>query len=250
MLLSPDGNSAVLTFALISDLRPFTGDALTDAPMIESYISSYGGKNLSLSGEYTLTQSGDLRGFRALGTWKATGHKAVMLVLSDDRHMVGFVLVGDGAIALEQDFLDSVKLTEGMPAAGDDGFLRWEGAKFSLDYPAHFGMMEQATGVAFINQSNPNTMILARLYTLDVQFTDELAPKIAATALPKSANVEPNAEMVQIGGRSAAVITGTVSGGPMAFYVIGSGRTVVALMFAGEEACGTAEHVIHSVEFK
>ena len=55
-------------------------------------------------------------------------------------------------------------------------------------------------------------------------------------------------EMTEIGGRSAAVITGTVSNGPMHFYAFGSGRKAMILMLTGEEAVGYAETVIRSVE--
>ena len=250
VLLSPDGGSAVLTFAVVNDLIQFIGDEKADAPAINTYISQYGGKNLALTGEYTLIQSGALKGFRAPGSWRATGQDAVMLVLTGERHMVGFVLVGKDALALEQAFLDSVRLLGDEPEESEGGFLRWDSAKIALDYPKHFGALEQATGVAFINPDDPNCIIMARLYTLDVAFSDAIATQVAVTALPKSTKVEPNAELVQIGGRSAAVIKGAVSGGPMEFYVIGSGRSVVALMFTGEEACGIAEHVIQSVEIK
>ena len=250
VLLSPDQTNAVLTFAIVSDLWPFSGDTLTDAPMIEQYIASYGGKNLALTGEYELTQTNGLRGFRAFGSWRATGQEAIMLVLSDDTHLVGFVLVGDEAIALEQDFLDSVELVEDAPVKSDEGFLHWESMNISLDYPESYGKMEQSTGVAFINESDPNSFILVRIYNIDFDYTDELAPAIAASALPKSANVDADAEMVQIGGRNVAVIEGTVSGVPMAFYVIGSGRTVLGLMFKGEEAATFAEDVIQSAEIQ
>lgn len=260
ILGSPDGKSAVLTFAGINELLSFTGDARTDAPAIESYISTYGGKNLALTGEYTLTQSGGLRGFRAPGSWRATGQEAVMLLLTGDGLLVGFVLVGDGAIALEADFLASVELLGGTSAESAEGFLHWEGAAFSenhpegalfaLDYPAHYGALEQTTGVVFINPGDPNCIIMARGYTLDFDYSDAVAPGIAASALPKSTGVEPNAEMVKIGGKNAAVIRGAVSTGPMAFYVIGGGRTALALLFTGEEACDMAERVIASAVIK
>ena len=250
VLGSPGRDSAVLTFALISDLYAFTGDAEHDAPLAEDWIASYGGKNLALTGKYTLMQSGELHGIRALGSWRATGQEAVMLILSGNRHLIGFVLVGDAAIALEGDFLDSVELLGDVPAESAEGYMRWENAVFALDYPAHYSMLDQGTAVAFINPDDPNCIIMAKSYALDVEYSDKMAPVIAANALPKSTKVEPNAEMTEIGGRNAAVIRGTVSGGPMAFYAIGSGRTALALMFMGEEACGMPEHVIQSVEIK
>ena len=250
VLGSPDGQSAVLTFSIITDLVSFAGDAETDAPAIESMIAGYSGKNLALSGAYDLIQSGALYGFRAYGAWRTGNLDAVMVVLTGDRHMVSFVLVGAQAIALEQDFLASLELLGDAPTEGEEGFLRWEGTQFSLDYPDHYGVMEQSTGVVFLNPADANSIIMARAYALDFEYSDGAAQSIAATALPKSTKVEPNPEMVTIGGKNAAVIKGAVSGGPMAFYVIGGGRTAIALMFTGEEACGMAEHVIQSVEIK
>ena len=250
VLGSPDKNSGVLTFAIISDLYIFTGNAQTDAPAIEGYISSYGGKNLALTGKYTLIQVGGLHGFRAPGSWRASGQDAVMLVLSGDRHLIGFVLIGDEAIALEQDFLDSLELVGDAPTESAEGFMRWENAVFALDYPAHYKTVNQGSAAAFINADDPNCIIMAKTYSLDIEYSDDLAPIIAANALPKSTKAEPNAEMVEIGGRSAALIQGTVSDGPMSFYAIGGGRTALVLMFTGEEACGYAEHIIQSVEIK
>ena len=250
VLGSPERDSAVLTFAIISDLYAFTGDAEHDAPLAEDWIASYGGKNLALTGEYTLMRSGELHGIRALGSWRATGQEAVMLVLTGNRHLVGFVLVGNAAIALEGDFLNSVELLGDAPTESAEGFLRWENAVFALDYPSHYSMLDQGTAVAFINPDDPNCIIMAKTYSLDVEYADAMAPVIAANALPKSTRVEPNANMVEIGGQKAALIQGTVSDSPLAFYAFGRGRTAVVLMFTGEEACNMAEHVIQSVEIK
>lgn len=250
VLGSPERDSAVLTFAIISDLYAFTGDAEHDAPLAEDWIASYGGKNLALTGEYTLMRSGELHGIRALGSWRATGQEAVMLVLTGNRHLVGFVLVGNAAIALEGDFLNSVELLGDAPTESAEGFLRWENAVFALDYPAHYSMLDQGSAVAFINPDDPNCIIMAKTYSLDVEYADAMAPVIAANALPKSTRVEPNANMVEIGGQKAALIQGTVSDSPLAFYAFGRGRTAVVLMFTGEEACNMAEHVIQSVEIK
>jgi hypothetical protein len=260
VLGSPDGSSAALAFAMISDLPNFTGDAETDAPGIQSYIAQYDGKNLALTGDYEMLRVGEMNGFRATGSWRATGQNAAMIVLTGSSHVVGFALVGGKALALEQAFLDSLELLGETPAESAEGFLRWEGTEFSekhpegglfsLDYPAHYSSLAQTTGIVFMNPNDTSNIIMARAYTLDTDYSDALAPIIAANALPKSTKVEPNAKMVKIGGRNAAIIQGTVSGGPMAFYVIGSGRTALALMFTGEEACGMAEHVIQSTEIK
>ena len=152
VLLSPGGKEAVLTFALLSDVWHFTGDAEADAPTIEDYISSYGGKNLQMNGEYELIQSGELHGFRAPGSWRSTGQAAVMLLLSSGTHIVGFVLVGDGAIALEQDFLG----------------------------PENYLMMGQETGVVFGNPEKTNCIIMARSYSLNDDYLKPIFDKIAS----------------------------------------------------------------------
>ena len=250
VLGSPDGKNGVITFAIITDLYLFSGDARTDAPLIEDCISSYGGKNLALTGEYMPVQAGGLNGFRATGSWRATGQDAVMLMLSGSRHMVGFVMVGDGAVALEAEFLNSVTLIGNDPRESAEGFLRWDGKDFSMDYPAHYGALDQGTAVAFISSADPSSIIMAKAYPLNADYSDALAPVIAANTLPKSTGLAPDAEMVQIGGRNAAVITGTVSGGQLAFYVIGEGRTALILMFTGTEAAGMADAVIRSAEIR
>ena len=217
---------------------------------MDSYISSYSGKNLALNGEYEFVQLGEMRGFRALGSWRATGQDAVMLILSGNRHLVGFIMVGDGAIALEQDFLGSVELLGGTQTGTAEGFKHWEDELFSLDYPENYLMMGQETGVVFGNPEKTNCIIMARSYSLNYDYDDSMAVSMVATALPKSAKVEANAETIEIGGKNAAVIRGTVSDGPMEFYLFGSGRTAVAMMFLGEEACGMAETVIGSAQIK
>ena len=248
VLLSPSGTEAVITFAIVSDLVRFSGDAETDGPLVELYVSQYEGKNLKLNGEYEPVHPGDLVGYRTFGSWRSTGQSAEMVLLTGSRHMVGFVFVGDGAIGQESVFLDSIELLGDEPGESTDGFMRWNGEDFSLDYPDHYGTMEQSTGVVFLNPGNSNNIIMARTYDLDVDYSDEMATIIAANALPKSTKVDPKPEMTEIGGRSAAVITGTVSNGPMHFYAFGSGRKAMILMLTGEEAVGYAETVIRSVE--
>ena len=245
---SPDGSNAVLTFAIRSDLTQFSGDTEPDASTMEMYISQYGGKNLVLNGEYEAIRTGELVGYRVFGTWKASGQKAELILLTGSRHMVGFVFVGDGALEKERVFLDSIELQGNTSAGSTEGFTRWEGTQFALNYPETYGIMEQKTGIVCINPNDSSNIIMARTYSLDMDYSDETAPIIAANALPKSTKVEANPEMTEIGGRAAAVIMGTVANGPMHFYVIGSGRTAMALMFTGEESVGYAEAVIRSVE--
>ena len=249
VLLSPSGTDAVITFAIVSDLVRFSGDPLKDHMLVHRYVTEYEGKNLELNGVYEpFPMTGELVGYRTFGSWLATGQQAEMVLLTGSRHMASFVFVGDEAIAQERVFLDNIELLGDEPEKSADGFMRWNGEDFSLDYPDHYGTMEQSTGVVFLNPGNSNNIIMVRTYDLDVDYSDEMATIIAANALPKSTKVDPKPEMTEIGGRSAAVITGTVSNGPMHFYAFGSGRKAMILMLTGEEAVGYAETVIRSVE--
>lgn len=250
MLLSSDQRSAVLTFSVITDLIHFTGDPQADAPYIEQSIASYSGKNLRLNGEYDLIQAGNMYGFRAYGLWETGNLDAVYIMLTGSRHMVGFVLVGAEAIELEQSLLDSVELPGDTPNEGEAGYLRWEGAHFSMDYPEQYGTMETNGAVAFLNTADASNIIMAKPVLLDVNYSDNMAPIIANTYLPKSAKLEANAEMVSIGDRNAAVIKGFVGEDPMAFYAFGFDRTAIALSFIGDEANDLAARIIGSVTFR
>ncbi len=251
VVLSPDTRSAVIAFSTITDLIRFTGDPANDNPLAESTITSYSGKNLSLSGAYELIQSGDRYGFRATGTWLTGSQDAVMVFLSGDRHIMSFVLVGKDAIALEQDLIGSLEFLGGAaPADSAKGFLRWEGDLFAMDYPEHYRSMEQGTAVLFINGENPANIITARAYPLEIDYVDALAPIIAANGLPASTGITPTAEMTEIGGRNAAIIQGTTESGPLSFYAFGSGRTAIVLMLIGEEAAAHAEALVGSVIIK
>ena len=239
------GSDAAITFAIRMSPPMFTGD-----PAAESYIADYSGKNLALDGRYELVERDGLHGFRAFGSWRATGQDAVMTVLSGPQHVVGFVMVGGETMTLtemEQMFLDSLVLYDNTPAESTAGFKRWQGEQFSLEYPEQYSLMEMNGGAVFVDPADPSNIIMARAYTLDLEYQDSYAPAIAANALPKSTGVEPNAEMIRIGGRAAAVIKGTVSNGPMEFYAFGSGNTAVAVMLTGHDTAAMAEQLIQSV---
>lgn len=256
----PAGDSAVLTFAAITDILCFTGDAEKDAAMAESIIAQYSeadaraqGKNTALNGAYEMIRVGGLAGFRAFGTWLSTGWELEMVILTGENHMVSFEFVGQKAIASEQVLLESVTLLGDDPSGSAEGFLRWEGERFSIDYPENYKMLDYSmkdrdTVLMFVNADDPNNLYMARTYSLDIEYSDDLAPIVAASGLPKSTNVEPNAVMVKVGDRNAAVIRGEISSGPMEFYVIGKGNTAVAVMFTGEESVNMAEAVLKSIE--
>ena len=251
VLTSPDGKNAILAFALIVNFEAlqFAGDEDKDAPIAENYISQYGGKNLELNGEYDFIESGEMKGFRAYGKWRETGQDATMVVLTGEDHMVGFVMVGTDAVALEDELLSSVELLGDIETPDQEGLTTWKGGQFSISYPNNYGVMDTGTGVAFINSDDVNNIIMVRAYTLDVEYTDDLAPAIAAAYLPKSTHVAAEPEMVEVGDRNAAVIRGELDAGPMEFYVLGEGRTALAVFLTGEESVGMAESIVTSAEF-
>ena len=245
----PGGSDGVLTFAIVTDLIRFTGDEEADAPGIQNLLEQYGGKNLSFTGEYELVRFGELQGFRALGSW-AGKQNARMVCATDGGHMVSFVLIGESAIAEETALLESVVTFDAGSQDSSDGYKTWQGEGYSLLYPEHYGSLEQTTGTVFMDADRKDQIIMARVYPLDADYTDALAPSIAADRLPKSTHVEAAPEMEQVGGWNAAVIRGDTGSGPMAFYLVGQGRTALALLFIGDEALGYAADVVASVAFE
>ena len=251
IVLEISSQSAILTFAIINDLVTFTGDEETDAPLIENQITQYSGKSLSLDGSYELLTVGEMHGFRAFGKW-AKKMPAEMIYLSDGAHLMCFVFAGEAAIAAEGDLLSTVVPQGGLGAgdSGKAGYALWQGKGYSLLYPEGYGVMEQNTGVVFMNAESKDNFIMARTYSLDQNYTDALAPLIAQTYLPKSTKVEAAAEMTEIAGRKVALIAGDSASGPLRFYVLGSGRTALALLIIGENAISYAEDVVASVTFE
>ena len=245
----PGSSDGVLTFAIFTDLIRFTGDEETDAPAIQSLLAEYSGKNLSFTGEYELASYGALQGFRATGHW--TGKKdAIMVCGTDGGHLVSFVLIGDRAIAEEAALMESVVTFDNSGTDAKEGYKTWQGKGYSLLYPENYSTLEQTTGIVFLNKDKTNQIIMARAYSLDMDYSDALALTIAADRLPKSTNLEAKPEMEQIGGRNAAVIRGDTDTGPTGFYVVGQGRTAQALLFMGEEALSHAEDIVASVVFE
>jgi len=245
----PGTVDGVITFAIVTDLVSFTGDEAADVPAIDSMITQYSGKNLALNGDYELLKVGVLQGFRAFGQW-AGSQSARMVCMTDGGHLVSFVLIGDTAIAAETALLESVVTFEAALTAGGAGYSLWHGQGYTLAYPEGYGTLEQNTGTVFMNPMMKDNMILARTYVLDTAYTDNLAPSIAQTYLPKSTHVEGAPEMTQIGDWSAAVIRGATASGPLEFYALGSDQTALVLLFMGDDAVTHAAAVVASVSFE
>lgn len=259
----PGGQSAVMTFAIKSDMIRYTGDPEIDNPLVEISVAEYSeekaradGKNTALDGSYELIEVNGMHGFRAAGKWLATGWDLALVILTDGKTMVSFELVGAEALESEQRLLETVKTFEQEEAESNaEGFLRCDGIQFALDYPESYSMMDYGLkdGCAvmlFADPADPNNLFMARTYLLDTDYTEDMAPAIAAAYLPKSTGVNAAPETVQIGGREMAVIRGNMDAGPLAFYVTGSGSMAMAVLFTGEGAVGLAEQIMASVEIK
>lgn len=249
----PGGDDGVMTFAFTTDLFRLTGDAKEDEAFVKAYIKSNGGKissRIQLDGKFEMLECNGLHGFRAFG--KADGKQSVeMVMLTAESSMIAFVFVGKKAISEEEAILSSVNVTGKMmdEETGDEAYKRWKGGGFSLLYPKEYGTMEQKDGTVFVEKKAKNDMIMARTYTLKAEYSEDQAMSIAKAKLPKSTHVKADPKMMRVGDWNAAVITGNTKAGPMAFYIIGSGRTALALMFLGKEAIGHAEKVLGSVTF-
>ena len=245
----PGSSDGVMTFAIFTDLIRFTGDEETDASGIKNLLAEYSGKNLSFTGEYEPVRYGALQGFRATGRW-AGKQDAIMVCGTDGGHLVSFVLIGERAIAEEAALMESVVTFDNSGTDAKEGYKTWQGKGYSLLYPENYSTLEQTTGIVFLNRDRTDQIIMARAYALDKEYSDALAPSIAVDRLPKSTHLEGKPEMVRIGDRNAAVIRGDTDSGPVAFFVVGQGRTALALLFMGEEALGYAEDVVASVVFE
>lgn len=248
----PDSGDGVMTFALKTNIVQLTGDKEKDDAFVRDYLSKISkiGSHIKLDGTYELVEQSGLHGFRAFG--KADGRVRVeMVMLTGETGMASFVFIGEKAVAAEETILPTVHLmADALGEETEDAdYKRWKGSGFSLLYPKGYGTMEQKTGIAFVEMKIKKDMIMACVYTLKAAYSDDQALSIAKAKLPKSTRVKAEPRMVNIGGRDAAVITGNSKAGPMAFYIIGSGRTALGLMFIGKDAMQYAEKVISSVAF-
>ncbi len=255
----PNTASGVMTFAAITDLLNYTGDPVADAALAESMIADYteekaraNGKNTVLNGEYELIEVGDMHGFRAFGTWLAFDCDIIMIQLSHDRHLVSFILIGDEAIAKEEELISSVMLTNVDDTTSGEGFMRWEGDLFAFDYPDYYikldyGLKDQSEVILFVDPNDTNNLLMARTYPLDYEYLNAYAPILASSLLPKSTGIDAEPELIWCGDWKLAVIKGNVQAGPLAFYVTGSGQTVLAVLFTGTAAVGMSQEIMASM---
>lgn len=171
-----------------------------------------------------------------------------MVVLTGKDHLVGFIMVGAKALALEDALLSSVELKGDIDTSDENGWLSWQGARFSVAYPKDYAVMDSGTAVMFGDPNGSGNLIAVRAYDLNVEYSDNIAPAVAAAYLPKSTHIGAEPEMVTMGGRNAAVIRGDVNGKALAFYIVGRGRTALGIMLMGETAVEMAENIVMSAE--
>lgn len=233
---APDGQNGILAFAVT-----YTGDAHTFA---EQYLSLYGGTNFEPGEQYEAISSACMNEIRIPGKWRKGDLDAEMVIMTGESHQIGFLIVGADALALEDLLLSSVELLGNAGLSGDNV---WQGDRFSIVCPHGYDVMDSGTAIVFVDPDDTGNLVAVRAINLDVDYFDELAPAIAGIYLPESANLEHAPEMTRIGGRNAAIIRGDTDAGPLAFYVIGSGKTALAVMLMGEKTIDMAEEIISSI---
>lgn len=245
----PDSDQGVMTFALATTLIQLTGNPAEDDTFIRQYISSEGGKitsHLKLDGTYEALQQGSFLGFRAFG--KVDGKEpAHFVLLTGEGCMITFIFIGNTTFPAEDAILSSVQVAAQTKeeASANEDYLCWNGSGFTVQYPKAYGTMEQKTGTVFLEMTNKKDMVMVRKFNLKKDFDDAMALTLAKEKLPKSTKVKAEPTMVQVGDWNAAIITGdTGSADPMAFYIIGSGRTALGILILGKNALTHAEYIV------
>ena len=253
----PGTASSIITYAVLNSVLVYTGDEETDRAMAETAVSGYteenaleNGKHTVLNGTFDLIEHDGMHGFRAYGTWLLSGEDLVMILLTGKDHLVAFQLNGPDAIAMEDELLDSVELLGSLDSSDSGDGKHWDCADYSLDYPAHYGLTESTTGVMLANPDGSGNVMAARAYDIDFDYSDDMASQLASQLLPKSAKIDAEPVLEQIGGRTTAVIRGSIDSGNLAFYLFGGGRKIFVLLVVGDEAISLADDVVASVELK
>lgn len=260
ILKSPEGSAYVRADLLLTDLITLTGDETTDARFIQVLMKSFAGEgpdgtesNLMLDGSWEPVTAGGLHGFRAPGTWKPTGEPAVLAVFTGGGSMASFLMVGETAAALEETLTSSLKLAD-RTTESVDGMKTWESDTLRLCYPDTFKMLDigQAGVIVFAEITESPSMINVMTSELpDTEYTDDYGLATMREVLKQAGEgLLGDAEIKTIGGKNVVAAEGNAGDTPGAVYVLGRGKTVVVLNFAGTNAVSVADTVIASVEFK
>ncbi|MBR5984816.1 MAG: hypothetical protein IK019_00240 [Clostridia bacterium] len=251
VLLSPDGNSGILTFCVFQNYITLTGDSVQDTEIIKSWLDSYSGPNLEMNGEYEYVEVAGLKGYRLFGSWKATGDTAHCVLLTGDTHLAGFVLIGEQAIEISEALLGSIELRyDFLQGAAREGYLTWSNDLISVDYPDTFSLMDTGSGVLFSDPKVQNNAYAVTVYPIDFDYDDMYAEQFAAMVLPKSTGIQADPHTETIDGRVFGVIKGEVSSAGLALYLTGRGKTVVGVLFIGSGVTEIAEDVLASLVIK
>ena len=153
VLMSPDGNSGILTFCVFQNYITLTGDFVQDSAIISSWMENYSGPNLEMNGEYEYVEVAGLKGYRLFGSWKATGDTAQCVMLTGDTHLAGFVLIGETAIEISEALLGSIELRyDYLQGGAREGYLTWSNDQISVDYPDTFSLMDGHGRAVFRSQ--------------------------------------------------------------------------------------------------
>lgn len=251
VLMSPDGNSGILTFCVFQNYITLTGDPEQDSSLIQSWITGYSGPNLDMNGEYEYVEVAGLRGYSFDGSWKATGDTARCVILTGDTHLVGFVLIGDTALTVGETMIESVVLRyDFLKDGADEGWLTWSNDLISVGYPDTFSLMDTGSGVLFSDPKIQNNAYAVTIYPIDFEYDDMYAPQFATMVLPKSTGLTADPQTEIIDGRVFGVIKGEVSGASLALYLTGSGKTVAGVLFIGNDVVAIAEDVLKTLVIK
>lgn len=260
ILQSPDGKAYVRADILLTDLFSFTGKEEEDATFVKAVMESFAGEGtgntqptLLLDGPYELITAGELKGFRAPGTWRPTGDPALLDVFTGGGSMVSFTMVGNPAIELEDTLISGLRITD-RTAETENGMIKWESEKISLYYPETFRMMSLGRngGVIFTDASGaPSTINVMTSELKDKEYSDVYGLAAMKKVLEQTGSgLDENMKVAEINGRHVIVAEGIYDGMPVANYLLGQGKTVAVLSFTGESAVGQAEALISSIKFK
>jgi len=260
ILQNPDGSAYVRGDILLTDLFSFTGEEKADAAFIKVVMQSFAGEGtdgaeptLLLDGTYELITAGELKGFRATGTWRPTGDPALLDVFTGGGSMVSFTMVGNPAIELEEMMISSLRITEGTTET-ENGMKKWENEKISLWYPETFKMMGlgEDGGVVFAElNANPSMINVMTSEKPEAEYTIEFGLESIREVLRQAGgDMVQNAEIRELGGKQVVIAEGSAGDTPGVICIMGEGKTVAVLNFAGENAVKQAETVIGSLQFK
>lgn len=247
----PGKESGVQAFSMTTNLIELTGNQEKDESTIQMFITQQKNSKskMKFNGKYEMLQYGALRGFRAFGTINGS-IQAQQNYLSSGAHMLVFRFIGQNAIAAQEDILASIVVFNAekpiSQAGAPEGYISFNQENYTFVYPEGYKNMEANNGIIFLDAAKKNT-IAVRKRTLDANYSEALAPTLASTYLPKSTKLKATPEMIEIGPWKAARITGNTESGPLAFYVLGNGRTALFLLFMGQDALIHAETVLSSV---